>query len=255
VTVRKQFSTVIAARITERSPQFSASFDRRTLPVVWLVYIVTLMSVGKYDVVRTLSFVAFPVFVIIADRLSSVDILKRIALLSPFVIIMAAANPLLDRTVHYSLGACAITGGMLSATVIACKAVLSLAMMIILDKCMSVSGLCASLRRLGVPAVFTTQLLLLHRYIFLIAAEAATMIKARDLRSCGKWGRGPFVTANLIGTLLLRCTERSERVYRSMLARGFTGTFPCANEQRFSYRDLLFAAVSFSLFILLRWVL
>jgi cobalt/nickel transport system permease protein len=251
--VRQKFHTFIDTPVPERPPRFTALFDRRTVLGIWLVYIVMLMSVGKYDIVRALSFVALPVFVIIVDRLSPGDILKRVALLSPFVIVMAAANPLLDRTVWRPFGPFAVTGGMLSAAVIVCKALLSLVMMIILDKCISISGLCEALGRLGVPAVFTTQLLLLHRYIFLIVAEAGTMIKARDLRLCGKWGRGPVVTANLIGTLLLRCTERSERVYRAMLARGFTGTFPPADASHFNGKDLLFAAIALSAFIFLRY--
>ena len=55
------------------------------------------------------------------------------------------------------------------------------------------------------------------------------MQKARDLRSFGKRGKGPLVTAKLIGSLLIRTTARAERIYMAMSARGFStalGTRP-----------------------------
>jgi cobalt/nickel transport system permease protein len=229
-------------------------FDHRSLLVVWGVFVLLLVSVDKFDIVRTLSFAAFPAFVIIATRIPPGLVVKRVALLSPFIIIMAAANPFLDREAIGRVGSVTLTSGMLSAAVIMVKATIALSAMILLDRAISINGLCNALRRLGVPAVFTTQLLLLHRYAFLIAGEAATMIRARDARSFGKRGKGPIDTAYLIGSLLLRSAERSERVYKAMLARGFSGTLPAVEGHHFGTADIVFISASVSAFTLLRFI-
>lgn len=236
------------------SESIIARFDHRSLLVVWGAFIVLLVSVDKFDIVRALSFGAFPAFVIIATRIPLGLVMKRVAILSPFIVVMAAANPFLDRQAIVKIGAITVTSGMLSAMVIIVKAFIALIAMILLDRAISIGGLCNALRGIGVPSVFTTQLLLLHRYAFLIAAEAATMLKARDLRSFGKRGKGPVDTAYLIGTLLLRSAERSERVYKAMLARGFSGTFPIAEGHVGSPADLLFIVASVSVFTLLRFI-
>lgn len=232
-----------------------ARFDHRSLLIVWATFIITLISTGKYDFFRTLSFAAFPIFIIISADIPILYLIKRLLILSPFVIIMAAANPFLDRTPVTAVGAISITAGMLSASVIMVKALLSLSMMLLLDRCISINGLCHALQRFGVPAVFTTQLLLMHRYAFLIFSEAATMLKARDLRASGKRGKGPVDTANLIGSLLLRSAERSERVYKAMLARGFAGTLPVAASTTLRTRDFVFIIFSLGCFVILRFIL
>ena len=234
---------------------FFARFDHRTLLIVWAVFIIALVSTGKYDLFRTLSFIAFPVFTIITMNIPIGYLIKRLLILSPFVIIMAAANPFLDRTPLTTLGRIPVTTGMLSASVIIVKALIALSMMLILDRCISINGLCHALRRFGVPSVFTTQLLLMHRYAFLIFSEATTMLKARDLRASGKRGKGPIDTANLIGSLLLRSAERSERVYKAMLARGFSGTLPISSTGSFGSRDIVFITLSLGCFMVLRFIL
>ena len=228
--------------------------DHRTLLVVWGAFILTLISVDKYDLVGALPFAAFPLFVLVVTRIPFLPLFRRVLLLSPFIVIMAAANPFLDRTVIRSFHGFPVTAGILSAAVIIVKTSTALTAMLTLDRCISIAGLCNALHRFGVPGVFTTQLLLLHRYAFLIAAEAATMIKARDLRARGRRGKGPLDTANLIGSLLLRSAERSERVYKAMLARGFSGTLPLPTERHFSLPDGIFVAITLSGFAVLRFI-
>jgi len=234
---------------------FFEQFDHRTLIVVWCIYTVLLVSIDKFDIVKALSFAAFPLFAVIAGDIRITMLLQRLVILSPFIIIMAAANPFLDRTPAFSIGNFTVSTGMLSAAVIVTKAFLSLASMLILDYCISIDGLCTALQRLGVPAVFTTQLLLLHRYIHLIINEAATLMRARDMRCSRKRGKGPLDTANLIGTLLLRTTERSERIYRAMLTRGFDGTLPARRREHFTINDYLFLGCTVTLFAALRFIL
>ena len=68
-------------------------------------------------------------------------------------------------------------------------------------------------------------------------AWSALMRRARDLRSVGNRGRGLVATARLLGTLFLRSHDRSRRVHRSMLARGFSGYLPLPPTDRLKTRD------------------
>jgi cobalt/nickel transport system permease protein len=68
----------------------------------------------------------------------------------------------------------------------------------------------------------------MYRYIFLLAEESLRMTRARDSRSA-VLERQPSpifqakTTGSMIGSLLLRSFERSERVHQAMVARGYQG--------------------------------
>lgn len=84
-----------------------------------------------------------------------------------------------------------------------------------------------ALSRLRVPALVTSVLVLMIRYIDVLAAEAGRMRMARLSR-----GDSPRTlhqagaTAAGVGALFLRSYERGERVYLAMLSRGYDGTVP-----------------------------
>jgi cobalt/nickel transport system permease protein len=50
-------------------------------------------------------------------------------------------------------------------------------------------------------------------------------------------------TAYLVGNLLVRSYDRSQRVYEAMLCRGFNGTFPVYHHFTLSRRDIFFGVV------------
>lgn len=85
----------------------------------------------------------------------------------------------------------------------------------------------AALSRLRVPAVMTSVLVLMIRYVDLLAAEAGRMRTARISR-----GDSPralhqaAAVATGVGALFLRSYERGERVHLAMLSRGFDGRTP-----------------------------
>jgi len=254
--MNKHHRDFICLHATSYRSSFFGTFDHRTLIVVWSIYTLLLISIDKFDLHRVLLFAAFPLFTAVAAKVAFRKLFMRILALSPFIIIMAAANPFLDRDVHFTLfKGIPVSGGMLSAAVIYFKAIFSLTAMLVLDHCVSVTGLCDALQRMRVPVAFTTQIMLMHRYLHLILSEAGTLIKARDMRSSSKKSRGLLPTANLIGTLLIRSTERSERVYRAMLARGFNGTIPLNHAQHLRSADLFFFIAVCTALAMLRFIL
>jgi len=77
-------------------------------------------------------------------------------------------------------------------------------------------------RRLRVPALLVATLALMHRYLFVLAAETVRLRRARRSRTyaAGRWA-GWQLTATIAAQLFVRTSERAERVYAAMCARGW----------------------------------
>lgn len=97
--------------------------------------------------------------------------------------------------------------------------------MMILAEVTPWSRLLSALRRLGVPAVLTATIAMMHRYLFVLRDELDRMATARRARSFGRPGLTFSVLAGLIGMLLFRAMLREERVFDAMTARGWDGEF------------------------------
>ena len=118
--------------------------------------------------------------------------------------------------------------GLIRFISIAIKSWLSLMAAILLSSTTRFENLLSSFRRLGLPKLLVAILSLMWRYLSVMVDEAKSLARARDSRSAGQSGKGTLVwragvTGKMVGNLLLRSLERSERVYLAMSARGYTG--------------------------------
>jgi cobalt/nickel transport system permease protein len=78
------------------------------------------------------------------------------------------------------------------------------------------------MKRLGVPRLLVTILALLYRYLFVLIDEAERLNRARASRTFSSNRRKKWhMLASLIGQLFVRSTERAERIYAAMTARGW----------------------------------
>ena len=114
------------------------------------------------------------------------------------------------------------------------------------------NGVCAGIERLGAPDVFSTQLLLLYRYIFVLAEEAMRLSRARALRAVGRRGMGVGVYGSILGHLLLRAVARAQRVYEAMRCRGFDGRVRIRRTLRMRPSDWVFVFAWSSAFVIFR---
>ena len=112
-------------------------------------------------------------------------------------------------------------GGRIFATLLA-KTTLCLLTMILLSNTTSFSALLAVMRRARVPALLVSTLALMYRYLFVLTDEAQRMRRARMSRTFrpGRWWTWRIL-ATVIGQLFVRSTERAERIYAAMAARGW----------------------------------
>lgn len=226
--------------------------DARTKVLVTLVYIITVVSFDRYELAALFPFFIFPVAMVAGAALPAGYLVRKICLLCPFVLMVALCNPLLDRETLVHVGTIPISGGWVSFASILVRTMLTVGAAFVLVGITGFAGICHALERLGMPQVFTVQLLYLYRYLSILTGEALRAARARELRSCGKKGLGIGSFSSLVGHLLIRTWQRAERIHLAMLTRCFTGTFHTGIAPRFGRADMLFLLGWTTLFILFR---
>jgi len=221
---------------------FIHRLDPRIKLITTLLFLFTVISFPKYEVVALLPFFLFPAVIMTAGDIPLSLILKKVAIVSPFAAFIGIFNPLLDNAQVAVLPGVTLAAGWFSFASIILKFLLTVSAALLLIATTSFPTVCHALRRLGLPAIFVSQLLFLYRYIFVLGEEAMRIVRARDMRSYGHKGAGIRIFAQIIGVLLLRTMERSERIYFAMLARGFQGDMPAGRRYQITARDLAFTA-------------
>ena len=185
------------------------------------------------------------------SRLPVSHFLKRSLVIIPFVLLMAVFIPFFKEgevagSYNLWLWQVSVThSGLQVLWNIMAKAWLSILSLILLTSTASFTSILKGLEQLRMPKVIVMIMSFMYRYIFLLTDEVLRMKQARDSRNFGGgrklWQIG--TVGNMIGTLFIRSYERGERVYASMVARGFDGHSRTLERLCFSRRDALFVAV------------
>ena len=162
----------------------------------------------------TLVYPAACVFVLLlvvigASKLPPLFFLRRLLFFEPFIIIIAALTLLQpDGWIRFSS--------------IVVKSTLSLITVIALSNTTPFTELLGVLRRIHTPPVIVTMIALMYRYIFVLVDETQRMKRARQSRTfSAKKARAWYSISTIIGQLFVRSTERAERIYAAMSARGW----------------------------------
>lgn len=228
--------------------------DARAKVLVTLAFILAVVSFGKYELAALFPFFLYPAVIMALGNLPVRHIAGKILVVLPFALMVGMFNPLFDQTVLIRLGPLGVSGGWLSLASILVRATLTVGAALILVAVTGFPAICHALDQLGMPRIFTVQLLFLHRYLFVLIEEGGRTARARELRAFGKKGLGWRSYGSLLSQLLLRTWLRAERIHLAMLARGFTGEFHPRRTTRFGTRDFLFLAGWSGLFLFFRLV-
>jgi len=223
---------------------FVHRLDPRAKVVCTLLFLFTVISFPKYEIAALMPFFLFPVLLTTLGDIPIGFLLKKIVIVSPFAIFIGIFNPILDTRTVAVIAGVPLSAGWLSFLTILIKFTLTVSAALLLIATTSFPGICHALRRLGVPAIFVSQLLFLYRYLFVLSEEAMRLVRARDMRSFGNRGSSIKVVARLIGALFLRTVERAERIYSAMLSRGFNGDIPSVKQYQFEPSDGLYISMT-----------
>lgn len=185
-------------------------------------------------------------------RLALVQLLKRSLVALPFA--LAAVTIIFthpgETLATWQIGSLTVTAtdaGFVRFISIMLRSWLSVQMALLLAATTPFPDLMHALRHLRVPAVLITIISFMYRYLYVLADEAGRLLRARAARSgrlpAGEGGGSLLWRArtagNMVGQLLLRSVERSERVYHAMAARGYRGHFLTMTPHVMAARDWL----------------
>ncbi len=225
--------------------------DPRSKILATAAFLLVVMSWPRHEVAALLPMFAFPWLTGARAGLPASFLLRKVLLAAPFAVAVAIGNPFFDRTPVPVGNGWTIAGGWLSFTSIMLRFVLTMGSALVLVATTGMHPLCAGLERLGMPRVLGTQLLFLHRYLFLIAEEGFRLRRAVALRGSDRLRFTAY--ASLLGRWLLRAIDRANRVHLAMLARGFDGQVRTSHQTRPGWRDAVFVAAWTAFFVVARW--
>jgi cobalt/nickel transport system permease protein len=220
--------------------------------LVTIAYIAAVVSFDKYALSGVVVLALWPALLF---QLSGVPVgvcLRKLRFVLPLVLAVGLFNPLFDRAPLLTVGGVAVSGGVVSMVTLMLKGVFCLAASFLLMATTSIDDLCAALRRLHVPSLLVTLLLLTFRYVGVMTEELSVMTDAYHLRAPGQKGVRFAAWGSFLGQLLLRSMDRADELYGSMQLRGFSGSFAYAGSKRFMCRDAVWLILWALIFALCR---
>ena len=235
---------------------FVHRLDPRVKTIVTIVFIISnaLLPDGAW-----LAFVLAWVFLLGINLLSNLGFMytfKRSFVALPFALVAVTVlfsipgNPV--SSFHFLMWDFTITdAGLLRFVSILIRSWLSVQMAIMLVAVTRFPDLIHALEHLHVPAILTTIIAFLYRYLFVLVDEVYRLLRARESRSAAVSGQRSGgsvvwrakVAGNMAGQLFLRSYERSDRIYNAMLSRGYTGHLYTLNPHEMKSRDYLVTAL------------
>jgi cobalt/nickel transport system permease protein len=128
---------------------------------------------------------------------------------------------------------------------------LSILAIILMTATTEMTSLFKALESLGLPAILTSVLSFMYRYIFVLIDRVSVMDRARMARSYGRRGlRQMRAMGGMLGSLFISTYERGERIHLAMQARGYHGHSHIIRPFRLTATDVT-ATVVFLVLLLL----
>lgn len=161
-----------------------------------------------------------------ASNLPSGFVLSRLRYPSAFLLVVAVLLPFLSgSTVLFEIGPLALRlEGCLELLRIVVKFVSIVTVGLVLFGTAPFLTTIKAMRALSLPPILADMMLLSYRYIFEIGGDLGRMetaMRLRGFRANRVSARGFGTLASLAGSVLVRSHERSDRVYKAMMLRGY----------------------------------
>ena len=217
--------------------------DPRARIVAATVFAVTVIAL--HDFLALGAALGVSLWIMVEARMPVRRTLKRMAAMDGFIIFMLATLPFTvpGETMFTAAGLSASWEGLYQALRIGLKANAIVLMLMALVGSMESTTLCHALYRLKMPEALVHLLMFTVRYIDVLYQEYQRLRTAMTARG--------FHPANsrhtyrsygyLVGMMLVRALERSERVLGAMKCRGFSGRIHIVDRMSFASIDARFA--------------
>lgn len=218
--------------------------------VALFVFVVCVVSFGKYNAFGLVIYFAFPLFLGALCKISQGEILRKSMPALCIAFFAGAANVFIDTKTAFKLFSFGVSFGVLSLFTLFLKAYLCVAVSVIFAKTTPVNDIAGALAKLKIPCIVVMQIMLTIRYLNCVCSEAARMAKAYALRSPMhpkiKFAHYPAMLASLF----MRTLARANAIYNAMQCRNFDVRHFKQQTQKFTVKDTVFF-VAFAMLCLL----
>lgn len=217
-------------------------------------FIIITVSFDKYDLTGLIPMLLWPVLLFQLSGIAVHTCFHKLRIVLPLVMAVGLFNPIFDRSALLNIGGVAVSGGVISMLTLMLKGLICLMASFLLMATTRIDALCSALRKLHVPAMLVTLLLLTYRYVGVMTQELAVMTDAYHLRAPGQKGIHISAWGSFLGQLLLRSMDRAQELYSSMLLRGYHEHFHYADVRAPRLYDAAYALICICVFLFLRMV-
>lgn len=234
--------------------------DPRIKIISFMTFIIFILFTPPENLWQFFFYLIIIFTIVLLSKIPPLFIAKRMILILPFIFLIAVFIPFFTQgKVAWSYNLFFIHlkityHGIWILWNIVAKSILSFLCLIIISSTTKFSDLLKGLEKLKFPRIMIMLISFMYRYIYTLIDELMSMKRARDSRSPGK---DSFLKikdyGHLLGVLFIKSYERSERVYLSMLSRGFEQNINILNPLYITAYDLIFLMMMISLLIIIRF--
>lgn len=241
--LQRAIITLNARQLAGQSDSHIAAIDPRALLVVTVFYLIAMLSVPVHSVGMLIWFAVYPIITSPLAHIPYERVFLRSLLVLPLLFLIAIFNPVYDRSTAFVIGDVAVSFGWISFGSVIVRGLLSMQALLLLVYVVGFNRMCDAMRRLKMPRVLVTQLLMVYRYLAVLLQESLAMHRARVARGYGRNGYPASMWGSFVGQLLLRTIERGRRVNMAMRARGFDGSLLVEQPSRWDTASTVYCAV------------
>ena len=123
--------------------------DPRAKLLTTLIFIITVISFGKYEISALIPFFIFPAVMISLGELPFYYLFRKILIVIPFAFMIGIFNPLIDREILMRIGPFSMSGGWISFCSIMIKFTLTAGSVLVLIACTGFNAVCMALEKMG----------------------------------------------------------------------------------------------------------
>lgn len=156
---------------------------------------------------------------------------------------LSGKEPLFSLTLGpFSLNA--YRDGLLEGLLIALRIISAVSIIIVLELSTPFTEIISALSWFKVPKTLIEPMIFAYRYIFILLEEAFVIYYAqRNRLGYSSIKRGMMSFSTLIGALIIKAFEHSQKNTIAMLQRGYDGNMPLLRPSKLKYKEIIVSSI------------
>ena len=198
--------------------------------IVTIIYVIKVLSIKQFIISDIISIVLYPLILFKFGKVPVKFILKKVLIIVPLILGLSVINLIIDFSyseIYFSV-------------LLLFKCIFTLIGALLLMVTTGINNLAFGLKKLKIPNILIMQILMLHRYIILMMEECYRVKSAYELRTLGEKSMTMKDYGRIIGQMLLKTIDKSEKVYEAMKLRGFDGDLYINSNKKVGCIDFLY---------------